>query len=152
MNAPAPSRLWLAFPIAGGLLLAIGAVFLTVTRGDPISPLFRHPLTVQIIVGLLTWSLLAWTARLLIVGKLRKLRLNSMAAFIWGGSRLALWLATLTVLVSWLATLALGLLVETALARATVLLVMVTAFMGIIGGAFFNSTLVIRRWRALGTE
>ncbi len=152
MNTPRPSRLWLAFVVAAGFLLASGAVILTETKGDPIGPLFRHRLTVQIIVGLVIWSLLAWAARLLVVGKLPKLRLNSMATFLWGSSRIALLVATVTVMVPWLATLALGLVVETALARATVLLVMITAFTGIIGAAFFNSTLVIRCWRAPGTE
>ena len=91
---------------------------------------------------------MAMAARRFIVGKLpKKVLLTSMAAFIWGASRFALLIATVTVLVCWLALLPLGLLVETAFLRAGVLLVVVTAFNGIIGDAIFNSILVVRQWR-----
>ena len=152
MDAPRPARLWLALVIAAGILLAIGAMFLSVVWGDPINPLFRHVLTVQVIAVLLAWSVLAWATHLLLFGRLPKLQLTSMPAFAWGGFRIALFVATVTAMVCWLASLALGLAVETVFIRAIVLLVIVTAFTGLIGAAFFNSLLVVRRLRARKTQ
>ena len=152
MNAQLSGRSALAFIIVGGILLAGGALFLTLTRGDAASSLFQHVLTIQVIAVLLAWFLLAWSARRLIVGKLSKLRLNSLTAFIWGGSRVSFLIATLTVMVGWLSALALGLEIATAFLRAVVLLVVATAFTGIIGGAFLNSVLAVRHWRGHETQ
>jgi hypothetical protein len=136
----------LTLVIVAGLLIAGGAVLLT-TQGDPINGLFRHVLTVEVIAGLLVWNLLAWAARRATVGKLPKMQLNSTATFIWGGFRVALFVATVTLLVCWVTALVIGLAVETAFIKAVVLLLLVTAFTGITAGAFLNSTLVVRRWR-----
>ena len=151
MDAPVSARSALKFVIAGAMLLAGGALFLTFTRGDAAGTLFQHVLTIQVIAVLLIWFLLAWSARQLIVGKLQKLRLNSLAAFIWGGSRVSLLIATVTVMVGWLVALALGLEIATAFVRAVVMLVVTTAFTGIISGAFVNSVLAVRHWRSRGT-
>ncbi len=152
MDAPVSARRALAFVIVGAILLAAGALFLTFTRGDPASSVFQHVLTIQVIAVLLVWFFLAWSARRLIVGKSPKLRPNSVATFIWGGSRVSLLIATVTAMVGWLIALALGLDIATAFVRAVVLLVVVTAFTGIIGGAFLNSLLAVRHWRGHGTE
>ena len=66
------ARRALAFVIFGAILLAGGALLLAFTRGGPASSLLQHVLTIQVIVVLLTWSLLAWSARRLTVGKTAK--------------------------------------------------------------------------------
>jgi len=151
MDAPRPARLWLVLVVAAGILLAGGTIFLSAIVGDPIGPLFRHVLSVQIVVVLLVWSGLAWTARLLLVGRLPRLRLSSMTAFAWGASRIALFLAMVTVMVCWLALVIVGRADNATFVGAIGLLVVVTAFTGLIGTAFFNSLLVVRRLRVRKT-
>ena len=149
MDAPLSARRALAFVIVGAILLAVGALFLTFTSGDPASSLFQHVLTIQVIAVILIWHLLAWSARRLIVGKAPEPRLKSLTA-IWVLSQVSLLIATVTLLVGWLITLPLGLEIGTTLARAGVLLVVATAFTGIIGGAFLNSMLAARHLRGQG--
>lgn len=146
MSAPRPDRLLLTLVIVAGLLIAGGAVLLT-TQADPISGLFRHVLTVEVIAGLVVWNLLAWAARRVTVGKSPKMPLNSTATFVWGGFRVALFIATVTLLVCWVTALLIGFVLEAAFIKAVVLLLLVTAFTGITAGAFLNSMLVVRRWR-----
>jgi hypothetical protein len=141
----------LALVVAGALLLAGGALYLSITQGDPISPLFRHVLTIEVMAALVVWFTAAWTARRFTVGRLPKLQLGS-AGLLWGGSRVALLIATVLLLIGWLAALALGIAVQTAFLRAAVLLLVVTAFTGIAGGAFFNSILAIRHRRVQTPE
>ena len=150
MDAPVSARRALAFVIVGAISLAVGALFLTITSGDPASSLFQHVLTIQVITVILIWYMLAWSARRLIVGKAPELRLKSLTA-LWVLSRVSLLIATVTLLVGWLITLPLGLEIGTTLVRAGVLLVVATAFTGIIGGAFLNSMLAVRHLRGQGT-
>lgn len=152
MDARAPARLLLMLVVLSGLLLASATVFLSVWLGDPVGPLFRQALTIQVILGLVVWFFLAWAARRLIVGKLANMPLASGAAFICGGFRVALLIAAVTLIVCGLASLALGLEIGTAFLRALVLILVVTAFTGIIGGAFFNSLLAVRRLRERPTQ
>lgn len=152
MDAPISARSALAFIVPGAILLSGGALFLTVTRGDLPSSLFQQVLTIQFTAGLFVWFFLAWSARRLVVGKLPKPRSNSVATFVWGASRVSLLIATLTAMVCWLIALALGLDIATAFIRAVVLLVVATAFTGVIGGAFLNSVLAVRHWCGHGTE
>ncbi len=152
MDAPISPRSAFAFIIGGAILLAGGALSLTFTSGDAVSPLFEHVLTIQVIAFLLVWYFLAWSARRLIVGQLPKLRQNSSAAFIWGGSRVSLLIATVIVMIGWLVALALGLEIAMAFVRAIVLLVVATAFTGIIGRALLNSMLAVRHWRGHKTQ
>lgn len=151
MHAPLSARTGLALVIVGAILLSGGALVLTFTRSDPASSLFQHVLTIQVIGVLLLWSLLAWAARRLTVGKSPKIS-NSLATLLWGSSRVSLLVATLIVLSDWLIALALGLDIATPFIRAVVLLAVVTAFTGIIGGAFFNSVLAVQHWRNYGTQ
>ena len=141
------ARLPLFFIAVAALALAISAVSLAVTFGDPVSPLFAHVLTIPVIAALVIWFALAWAARRATIGDLPKESVNSWAAFVWGGSRVALLLATVLVTVGWLITLALGLELATDFVRALVLLLVVTAFTGIAGGAFLNSVWAMRHWR-----
>jgi hypothetical protein len=152
VDAPVLARRALAFVIVGAILLAGGALSLAVTERDPAIFLFQHVLTIRVIAVILIWNLLAWSARRLIVGKLPELRLNSLTALVWGGSRVAFVIATVTVLVGWLIALALGLEIATAFIRAVVLLVVAMAFTGIIGGAFLNLRLAVRHLRGQGTQ
>jgi hypothetical protein len=151
MDAPPPARLLLALVILGGLFLASGAVLMA-WSGDPVGHLFRQILTIQVILGLVAWNIFAWTARRLIIGKLDDMRLTSMAALIWGGFRVALFVAVVTIIVCGAVAWALGLETVTAFVRALVLIVIVTAFTGIFGGALFNSLLVVRRLRERPTQ
>lgn len=146
MEAPRPARLVGTLVIIAGLLLASGSAFLAM-QGDPTSPLFGNVLTVPVIVGLVVWSVLAWAARRMTLGKLPRMRLNSTVTFVWGGFRVALFIAAVTLMVCWLAALALGVTIETAFVRALVLVLLVTVFTSIAAGAFFYSMLVVRRWR-----
>jgi hypothetical protein len=143
---PSPRvALWMV--IAGAVLLPGAALYLAITGGDPVSPLFRRVLTMQIMAALLLWFIAAWAARRLTVGRLPKPQLNS-TGILWGGSRVALLIATVLLMLGWLTSLALGLAVQVAFARAVVLLFVVTALTGLAGGAVINSVLVARHWRA----
>ncbi|HZA92007.1 MAG TPA: hypothetical protein VE420_05210, partial [Gemmatimonadales bacterium] len=62
MDAPFSARSALAFIIGGAMLLASGALFLTLTRGDAASSLFQDFLAIQVIAAVLLWFLLAWSA------------------------------------------------------------------------------------------
>src|SRR5205809_765742 len=137
MFVPPPERTLVTHVIIASLLIASGAVYLTATQGDMLGPLFQHVLTGRVLVSIISWTCLAHAARRLLVGKLPKIRLSSRAALVWGGSRVALLIAVVMVLVIWITALTLGLAIKTALVRAMALLFVVTAFTGIIGGAFF---------------
>lgn len=89
---PSP-RSALALVIAAARALAGGALYLATIVGDPIGPLFRHVLTLQVMAALLIWFAAAWAARRFTVGKLPKLKLN-YAGLIWGSSRVTLLIAT----------------------------------------------------------
>jgi len=151
MSTRPSAKLTLALVIAGALLLAGGALYLAITEGDPVSPLFRHVLTLEVMGTFLVWFTVAWAARRFTVGKLPRLQLNS-AGVIWGGSRVALLIATVLLMIGWLAALAFGLAVQIAFVRAVLLLVVVTAFTGMAGGAFLNSMLAFRHWRVQTPE
>lgn len=151
MDAPLPPRLLIASVVVAGLCVASGAVFFSATEVDPIGPLFHQALTGQIIVGLLAWSLLALGLRWLLLGRLPKMPISFVPGLIWGGFRIALLVATVIVIVVWLAALVLGLAVATTFFKALVLILMFSAFTGIAGGAFINSILAmgeLRRRRA----
>jgi nitrate/nitrite transporter NarK len=60
----------------------------------------------------------------------------------------ALLVATVLLVICWLAALTFGLAAQTAFVQAAVLLLVVTALTGIAGGAFLNSALAIRHWRS----
>jgi hypothetical protein len=136
----------LTLVIVAGLLVAGCAVLLT-TQADPISGLFRHVFALEGIAGLVVWNLLAWAVRRVTVGRSPKMPLNSTATFVWGGFRVTLFIATVTLVACWMTALLMGLILETAFIKAAVLLVLVTAFTRITAGAFLNSMLVVRRWR-----
>jgi hypothetical protein len=114
--------------------------------------LFRQALTIQVILGLVVWSLLAWAARRLMVGKVEKMSATSIPTFIWAGFRVALLIAAVSAIVCWLAALALGLETATVFLRALILILVVAAFTGIFGGASYNSMLVVRRMRQRQTQ
>jgi hypothetical protein len=138
--------------VIAGLLLAGGAVYLTATQGDLLGPLFGDVLAMPVIGAVVVWFLMTWAARRTIVGSLPDTRRASNAALIWGGSRLALLLGVIILLVCWLGALALGFALEIALIRAVGLLAVLTAFTGIIGGAFLNSVATVRHWRVRKTD
>ncbi|HEX8214224.1 MAG TPA: hypothetical protein VF582_01995 [Allosphingosinicella sp.] len=146
MSIRASAKMNMSLMIASAILLAGGALYLAITRGDPLSPLFRHGRTIEIIAVLLLWSMAALAVRRFTVGRLPELQLN-LPGVIWGGSRVALLIATVLLMVGWLAALAFGLTVQVAFLRAVVLLLVVTFFTGIAGKAIINSLLAIRHWR-----
>ena len=95
----------------------------------------------------MAWSLLALGPRWVLVGKLPKRPVSFVPVLIWGGFRVALLVATVTVIVCWLAGLAFGLAVSTTFVRALILILIFSAFTGITGGAFINSMLAVGQWR-----
>jgi hypothetical protein len=129
------------------VVLASGAVLLAVRLGDPISPLFREALTLQIVAVLIVWFTVAWAARRVIVGQLPTDSIPSPAALLWGGSRVALVGAIFLVLVACLVSLTLGFQLASAFARALFFLFVAMAATGIAGGAAINSILAWRHWR-----
>ena len=151
MGILASAKMNLSLMIASAILLAGGALYLAITRGDPVSPLFRHGRTIEIVAALLLWSMAAWAVRRLTVGRLPGLQLN-LPGIIWGGSRLAFLVATLLLIVGWLTALAFGLTVKVAFIQAVALLFIVTFFTGIAGGAVINSMLAIQHWRGRKPE
>ena len=151
MDDQPSARSALALVIVGAFVLAGIALFLTVRKGDVAGALFQHPLTIQLIAGIVAWSLLAWAARRLIVGKLSNTRLNLLPVIVWGGSRVSLLIAVIALLAGWLTALAGGLEIATLFGQALILLVVVAWFTGMIGGAFLNSLAAVRSWRGRST-
>ncbi len=141
----------LSLIIAAAILLAGGALYLAITTGDPVRPLFSHGRTVEIVAGLLLWSMAALAVRRLTVGRLPALQLN-LPSIIWGGSRFALLFAMVMLFLGWLTALAFGLTVHVAFFQAVALLVVVTVFTRIAGDAAINSMLAIRHWRGRKPE
>jgi hypothetical protein len=151
MSIRPSAKATLVLVIAGALLLAGGALYLAITERDPVLPLFRNVLANQVMAALVVWFAAAWAARRFTVGKLPNLQLNS-AGLIWGGSRVALLIATVLLMTGWLAAFAFGLAVQTAFFQAAVMLLVVTAVTGIAGGAFLNSVLAFRHWHVQTPE
>jgi len=137
--------------MVGAILLAGGALTVTLGRTDAVGSLFEQVLTIPIIVAILAWNVLAWWIRRLIVGRVNDLRLSSTTA-LWIGTRMSLMIAGITVLIAGLIAMAFGLEIAAALIRAMVLLAFAAAFTGIVGGAWFNSVLAVRHWRAHRVE
>ena len=141
------ARFWLIYVVLLGVAAASGAVYLSITFGDPVGLLFRNILTGPVILGIVSWSMLALAVRWWAIGKRVKHPLASKVAYFWGGSRLALIIATLSLGVAWLISLALALSGETAILAAFVFIIAITAFTGLLGGAIGNSVLVAKHWR-----
>lgn len=141
------ARLVLLLIAPGGLAIAVAAVWLAITFHDPAGALFRQVLIIPALGALLAWFALASGARRYTVGKLPRLRMNSPAALVWGGFRVALLIASVLVLVGWLGALALGVELASAFIGGFVLLAFLTVVTGLAGGAFINSALVVRHWR-----
>lgn len=142
-HSPQSPRLVLAALIAGALALSGGAVALTATGGDAA---FGYIANIQFIIIVLAWAMLALAARWLVVGKVGEIASDSSAMLIWGGFRVCLLLAVVALLLGWVIALALGHDVRRLLLQAVVLMVVVAAVTGIIGGAAINSWLAVRHW------
>ncbi|MES2904762.1 MAG: hypothetical protein V4696_11300 [Pseudomonadota bacterium] len=138
------SSLGLVFVIVGALLLCIGALGVVTISGKVA---FEYVANIWFILAILVWAVLAWTARRFIVGRVGETPANSLPVLIWGAFRVCLLLATVILLVCWLVALALGHGMERPMLQAVVLIVVVTAVSGIIGGATLNSLLAIRHWQ-----
>lgn len=139
-------RLATTLVVGAGIVLAAAAVLLS-GQGGPLSFMFRHGLFVGIMAGICVWNPIAWAARRVIVGKQPELCLSSTLTSLWGGFRVALLVAVVTLLVFAVAALAIGLGVGATLVKAIVLVMFVAAITGITAGAIFNSMLVVRHWR-----
>jgi len=129
------------------IALAIGSISLTMAVGDPIELVFHLQFTGLVVLGVLVWAVAALTARRLIIGKFPSASVDSRALFLWGGSRFVLLLAVLLDLVIWFVSIALGLEMSNTFLRGLVLLLVVSAFLGIAGGALLNSVVTLRHWR-----
>ena len=116
-------------------------------QGDPVSALLQNPSTLYLLAGLVVWRLLAGAARWIILKALPNVGSEASAGLVWGSFRLALLVATVTALVGWLAAMTMGLALQAVLIEAVLLLVLVTAFTGVLGGAVFDSMLAVRHWR-----
>lgn len=139
------AKLTLALIATGALLLAGSALLLSFDG-------FALPGPLQDVVLLafgilLGWSLLAWSARRLLVPGPLKSRLYSIPAMAWFGLRMALLLATLAVILGWASAAAIGSGVTPALARAFVPLVLLSTALSMIDGAVRNTLLTVRRAR-----
>ena len=141
------AHLWFIYVAVMGVAVVSGAVYVSVTFGDPVGLLFRSILTGPVILGIVSWSLLALALRWLTIGKLVRPPFASKVTYLWGGSRLALILATLALGVTWLVSLALAWSSGAAILGAFIFIVVITAFTGLLGGAIGNSVLVAKHWR-----
>jgi hypothetical protein len=148
MDRPPSSRLLLSLAVAAGALLAAGAVFLTRRPIAPLGSPFQPALTVPVMVSILLWALLSLAARRKFVGKLPKAQTFSLPALIWGGSRVAFACSFLILLTCWVISFAFDLEATPTFLQAGVLVLVWMGFTGLIGGAFLNSLLVVRRWRS----
>jgi hypothetical protein len=142
-----PARFVWPLVAVAAVAIAIATISLALVVGDPVGPLFRQPITVPLMLALFVWALLAGAARRLTVGKLPTVSVNSRAVFFWGASRFALLMAVVLVLAISLVSFAIGLEIAGALLRGSVLLIVVTGFTGLGGGAFLNSALAVKHWR-----
>ena len=141
------ARFWLIYVILMGAAAASGAVYLAITFGDPVGLLIRNILTGPVILGIVSWSLLALALRWVTLGKTVRPSIASKGTYFWGGSRLALILATLALGVAWLASLALARSSEAAILGAFIFIAVITAFTGLLGGAIVNSVFVAKHWK-----
>jgi hypothetical protein len=141
------ARFWFIYVILLGTAAASGAVYVSVTSGDPVGLLLRNILTGPVTLGIVSWSLLASALRWATIGKMVRTQLVSKVALFYWGSRLALILAILALGVTWFVSLALALSSEAAILGAVVFIVMITAFTGLLAGAIGNCVLVAKFWR-----
>ena len=146
MSAHPANRKILALVCVGAFFLAGGALYLAITEANLVGPLFRKVLTLKVMAALFIWFTAAWAARRFAPRKAQTVKFGQ-TWLVWGGTRVALLIATFVLLMGWLATLALGLALQTAFIRAATLLCVVTAYTGIAGGALMNSMVAIRHRR-----
>ena len=152
MNGPSSNRLLLSLVLPAAVLLATGAVFLEAHPIELSGVRDQDFPIVPVILIFLVWPLLSVTARLLFVGRLPKSPMPSWASLMWGAFRFAMFVSSLILLICWLISMSLGLHVQATFLRAALLLVVFMGLTGMVGGAFLNSILVLKRWRSGGTE
>ena len=133
--------------VASGIILAAIALFVTEKLGDATSVLFDQLLPIPAIGVLLLWAVIAWVARRALYDQPPDLTLHSRGILVWVGSRISLLVATVLLLIPWIIALATGHDAMPTLLRAFILVLVVTALTGIIGGAVLNSALAIRQFR-----
>jgi hypothetical protein len=152
MNSPPSDRLLLSLVLVAAVLLAAGAFLLAAQPTDLSGPRYQDFPIAPVVLVFFAWALLSVTARLLFIGRLPKSQKPSWAAMMWGGSRFAMAISTLILLICWLVSLAVGLQAEATFLHAAVLLLVFMGLTGVVGGAYLNSLLVLRRWRSGRTE
>ena len=152
MNPSSPSaKLLLAVLAIWSGFLAIVSFILSYALGDVVGLLFSYRPTVWIIVALLVWFAVAWTARRIWVGDAKKLRFRGRWTTAWVLLKIGFLLGVGVLLLGWLTGLATGWFLATVFVRAAVLLIEVNFVFGIIGGATINSLLALRRTLLVAT-
>lgn len=152
MDSPPSDRLLLSLVLVAAVIFAAGAFLLAAQPTEVSAPRYQDFPIAPVILVFFVWPLLSVTARLLFIGRLPKSQKPSWAALMWGGSRFAIVISTLMLLICWLVSLAVGLRAEATFLHAAVLLLVFMGLTGAVGGAFLNSLLVLRRWRSGRTE
>jgi hypothetical protein len=141
-------RTVLQLVILATLVLAGGALFLTVSGAEPLDALFRHPAALPIAAALLAWYIVAMAIRLAVVGKFSAAEVPK-TLLVYTGARLACLFAMGALLACWLAAFAFGLAVAPPLLGAAILLAIVNAFGVMVTGGCLNSILLLRHlWAA----
>lgn len=141
---PTPRRgLWL-FSLGGSLIAAI-ALGAALAFGDIVGPIFREVFTIYVLAGLAIFAVAAGAARRLLVGRLGDITTMPKMMIWWVACRLAFFPAVLLLGLGSVLTALIGLEVRYSMIQALVAVVVIFAFTGIAGGAFFNAWLVTKR-------
>ena len=97
-----------------------------------------------LIIVILAWGSFAWLVRVLVIGRRPKLTTNSLAILVFGILRLVLLVASVLAGICWLIALALGLEFAQDLLESFVILVVLSALIGIVGGGIIDVLLTLK--------
>jgi hypothetical protein len=131
--------------LLSGLAVAGGAIALTASVGDPISPLFQHAFAGPILLAIVAWGIVAIGVRWVRFGRSKKNPLGPTASSVWVCVYLVLLIAVFADLAFLVIALTLGLDAEVrgALIRSLIFLVLLYGVTSMLGTALFNSLVAV---------
>ena len=129
------------------MIFTVAAIVVANLVGDPLGALFEHVLTGPVVLVMIAWAVVAMSARRFFVGPLPKYVVDSKPLRLWTVSRLSGLFSAIVLLASFLLALTFGLPAKQKIFHSLILVIVLTAFSGIIGGSIYNCALVIRHWR-----
>ena len=143
---PSPNyyRVMLAIAVT---MFAMVSFITTCLFADVLGQLVNFQPTIWLMLSLLTWRVGAGTARRIYVGKIEGLRFTGRSTIAFGLLRIGFLFSSVSLLAGWLIAAAVGSPLAAVFLRAAAFLMVISFAAGIVGGAIFNSCLVVRRWQ-----